>query len=450
MVDRHYDDEALISLLEAAHIDPMEKDPHLRVCGECRETLGVLRSLSVTMKDDAVWDRPEPGVDLPVAQTIVTLRVFADGMAHEDSIAEGVLREVLAADRTTWAARLQSRPQHRTAGMVRLLLAAADRAIDTMPPDALVLTALATDIAEGLDADCYPSDTVAKLRGAAWRDRAYALYYTGSFTEAEKAVFVAESHLSDCVVGEWDRARISVVQGLVYRAEGRFTDATRVVERAIDSVAVFEDERRLDSLRSLAGSLLFSRGDYAGALSAWSELLRSRRTTESADAYARNASNVASCYREMGKFDLAIHHYQAAAAAWSETGNVSEAVRVRYNVAVTLFAAGDRTAAAQLANVRREFEALAMRSEAALCSLYCAEAAMIDGRVDDVVPFCQDAIREFERSGLAYGTKAMTAIALIKEAAHQRVATPQLVRQVREYVRQLPQQPQLLFMPPPL
>ncbi|MEA2490623.1 MAG: hypothetical protein QOH21_2415, partial [Acidobacteriota bacterium] len=31
MVDRHYDDEALISLLEAAHIDPMEKDPHLRV-----------------------------------------------------------------------------------------------------------------------------------------------------------------------------------------------------------------------------------------------------------------------------------------------------------------------------------------------------------------------------------------------------------------------------------
>ena len=40
----------------------------------------------------------------------------------------------------------------------------------------------------------HPSDTIARLRGAAWREQAYALFYVGQFADAEAALLTSERH----------------------------------------------------------------------------------------------------------------------------------------------------------------------------------------------------------------------------------------------------------------
>src|SRR6267143_1893201 len=76
-----------------------------------------------------------------------------------------------------------------------------------LPKIAVDLTVLATDIAESLDPAAYPADTVMKLRATAWRERAYALYYVGSYTESLAALDRVDESLARCLVSEFDGAR---------------------------------------------------------------------------------------------------------------------------------------------------------------------------------------------------------------------------------------------------
>lgn len=449
MVDRHYDDEALISLLESARADPAEKDPHLRVCGECRETLGTLRSLSVTMKDDVVWREAEAAADAPSTETIASLRFFADGMAREDAAADVMLHDFLAGDRRTWTLRLQSHPEYRTGGMVRRLLATADRAIDTMPPDALVLTALATDIADDLEPAHYPSDTVAKLRGAAWRDHAYALYYTGSFSEAEKAVLAAESHFSDCSVGDWDLARVSLVRALTSRATDRLSEATDLARTAADAFFGMGDTLRAERAKSLEAAVSFKAGRYREALAIWSTLSR----VESPAATSELPLiwlNIAACHRELGDIPTALRFSQMAADGFEMANTQTEALRARWNIARMLVTAGRHQDAVQrLQPLLGDFAGLGMRSESALVALDLAELFMIDERMTDVAQLCRTAMKQFEDAGVAYSSRAMVALSYLREASYSGEASVKLVQHVRSYVKRLQREPQLIFAPPP-
>ena len=129
MAERHYDDEALISLMETGRAG---SDAHLPACKTCSEKMQSFRGLSGVLRDASVWDRKPLNVD-PVPSTIANLRAFADRMSAEDTRAESYLNDLLAGSREEWMPRLQQHPEYRTAGMVRKLIAASDRAIDTMP-----------------------------------------------------------------------------------------------------------------------------------------------------------------------------------------------------------------------------------------------------------------------------------------------------------------------------
>lgn len=47
-------------------------------------------------------------------------------------------------------------------------------------------------------------------------------------------------------------------------------------------------------------------------------------------------------------------------------------------------------------------------------------------------------------------TGALTALAYLKEAAAERRLTPEALKAVREYLRRVERQPDLLFVPPPM
>src|SRR5688572_26897601 len=114
MVERHYDDEALISLMET---DRAQSDSHLPDCAPCSEKLESFRMIADALEDGDVWDTRELRTEPPAA-SIARLRAFADQMSFEDTQAESILRELLAGPREEWMPRLRIHPEWRTAGVV--------------------------------------------------------------------------------------------------------------------------------------------------------------------------------------------------------------------------------------------------------------------------------------------------------------------------------------------
>lgn len=442
MIERHYDDEALIALIES---DRADSDEHLPSCEPCSEKIESFRLISEALEDGDVWDTRAVRMEA-VPSTIATLRAFADRMTDEDTRADAILKDLLLGNREEWLPRLQHNPEWRTAGVVRKLIDAAYGAVVSMPPDAVAMTDMATEIAEELEPKDFPSDTIARLRGSAWRAKSYALYYVGNFAAAETALLAAEAEFSHCAINEYELARVGVVKALVLRPFERFSEASDV---ATSSARIFEsygDVEKTVSARMADVHMLFSREMYREAEHVLLEIERAISSSDHVSTHARVLGNLGFCYRKLRQTDLAIHYSDCASALLDSIGARTETVRIRWSVTVMLAEIGRVTDACdRLRDLMREMEYLGMTSEAAVAALDVAELLLAQNRYEEVGQICRSAMISFERAGLTYTARAMTALAYIREAADLRRADQVLVRDVREYIRKLPAQPNLLF-----
>jgi tetratricopeptide (TPR) repeat protein len=160
------------------------------------------------------------------------------------------------------------------------------------------------------------------------------------------------------------------------------------------------------------------------------------------------AANLGFAYRELGRFDEAIAAYERACACAGSRSN-TESVRIRWNIATLLTRCGRLTdAVGELSRVRADFDRLEMRSESTVVGLEIAELLLIESRVPAAEALCRELCSRIEGAGLSSTSRAMTALGFLQEALSLRKATPKLVRQVRNYVERLPEEPNLLFAPP--
>lgn len=445
--DHHYDDESLIALLESS--DDITRDPHLSACSACSEVAASLREIAGALTHEDVWDTRELD-ESPDPRTIANLRAFADEMSREDAFAAAHLSALLSGSRETWMANLDAHPELRTAGMVRALIAATDRALDTMPPDGVAMCELATAIADALPPTAYATDTVAKLRGAAWRERAYALFYVGRYTEAESAISTSEKHFSECVVSEYDLGRADIVHALVHRALDRDGEARAVAGEAVARLQPYEDLQRQVSAVTVQAQALMKMFDYSGALALLTDTVAKLGDRLSADTHARMLANIGLCERALGRYSEAIDRYQTAVLIFEDLGVLTEVARNRANIAVVLRDAGRPTEAARETHRAREiFERLGMASDVAVADLVLADIALTAGQFDRVEEFCRRAMEYLTAAGVPYGPRALTALAFVSEAARQRKLTPEVVRHVQGYIRELSGRPTLLYAAPP-
>ncbi|HET7436781.1 MAG TPA: tetratricopeptide repeat protein [Thermoanaerobaculia bacterium] len=447
ILERHYDEETLIALLESPDPAATARDRHLASCKSCSETLDSFRTMSEVLADAAVWDARELESE-PVPETIATLRAFADTMAHQDATAEVLLQQLVAGPRETWRTTLAANPHYRTPGMVRKLIAATDRAIDTMPPDALELTSLATDIADHLDASAHGVEVVARLRGAAWRERGYVLFYVGEHMRALVAVDRAEEEFRRCTISEYEQARLQIIRSLTLRATEKLPDALVTAHSAAEMFALFGDTARMESAQSAEATAQFSQGNYRRALEIWVTI--AERAGGDAERLSRILPNIATCYREIGDLAKALDYYSAAAAVWQELGNRPESARVRCNVARVLALSGRHDEAlARLFEAKQEFVAAGLQGAAILSNLDIAELLLLRNRFADAYQLCHETIEALRAAGMPYTSRALTAVAYMQEAVAAAKATPVLARHVRNYIERLPTEPNLLFLPLP-
>ena len=446
MVERHYDDEALLTLMEG---DRVHADPHLPSCIACSDKLDTFRTITETLHRNDVWDTAAVRHD-PVPATIANLRAFADRMAFEDAAADAILPELLAGPREEWMPRLMQHPEWRTAGVVRRLVAATERVLTTMPPDALEMSALSTEIAEHLDPATVRSDTLARLRGSAWRDRAFALFYVGRFADGLGATERADLALRDCVVDQYDRARVGIVRALCLRAMENVSNAVATAKSSSATFIDFGDFNRLARARLAETHLLFTRGEYGAALSILEPLERQLSGAGDAGIQARVLGNLGYCFWKLGRLEEALRMYDASAALLADLGVHTEAVRTQWGVASILVTAGrPDEALARFEGIKKSFDDLGMTSESALVSLDIAELLIARGDFEAVEEICRAAMVSFRKAGIAYTARALTALAYIRETARHRAVTPTHVKHVREYLRRLPNDGELLFVPLP-
>ena len=436
IAEPHYKDEKLIELLDVGR----EDDEHLASCGDCRERLEAYRFIADALHDEATWDQ-RPLSEAPVPQTIANLRSFADRMADEDAAAEPLLAHLLAGDRDSWMPTLAAHPEYRTAGVVRKLIERVSHALDTMPRDAVELTNLATTIADSLDNP--------QLRGAAWREKAYALFYTGAFAAAEEAIATSERHLSECTVNEYEDARLGIVRALVWRAMEKFGVAIEAAARSAAIFSSYDDRNRGASAALAEVHLLYATAEFERAAGKLERLEYTLRASEDAETHARVLGNLAYCYWKLGRGDEALRFHDATATALDRLRILSESARVRWLTASILAAEGRQAEAhARFVTVRDVFVELGMTSEAALVHLDIADLLITQNRFEEVESICKAAMALFQSAGIPYTARALTAIAYVREAAQNRTVTPTIVHHVRTYIQRLPREQQLAFIPP--
>jgi len=445
MIEQHYDEEVLAGFL-AEPIDSATRDKHLAGCSLCKRTLESLRGTATLLKHGEVWER-QSFSDTPRPETLAFLRNVQTTMANEDAVAGIYVRQLLAGSRDTWASKLAEHPEWRTAGIVRKLIAATDRAIDLMPADAVEITRMAVEIAEGLVAENYPTTYVTRLRFSAFLERAYALMCTGAYAEAMGALALADA-FEPAIGSEFDRARLDLVRVLVYRTLERRDEALLIAHSAARVFEEYDDFGRNAAARSAEAIILYHARRYREAVAIHAALADDPRV----DPRWRASSlhNAALCYREMGAFDDSIRYTMQAIDAFDRQEMVSHRVKSRWNLA-RLLAAQQRHADAVkiLPEIQDEFRDLGMEIDVALVAVDMAESLLALDRVAEIPDACKVAIDYFRSANLGYTEGALTALATLREAAARSTLTITDVRELRVYFERLPKAPHLIFASTP-
>ena len=449
IVERHYDDEALISIAQAAEVADGVRDPHLVTCSTCADALESYRAISDVLADESVWQVQELRTE-PSAATISRLRNFAQRQQDDSASGAALVETLLTLPSESWLATVRVKPEYRTAGVARELVNQSEFAIHTMPADAVTMARAALAIAESLEERAYESDVVARLRGAAARQCAYALFYVGDPVAALELVELAQREFERCAVADYDLARLDIVRAVVYRELDRKSEAVSLTRKAARVFEAYGDEKRLASACIAEAYLLLHVQNYRDALS----ILRrvDSRLGVHGDAGTRSIvqTNIGICLAELGNIPDALVAYETAAALDFELGDFSGALNTRVNVALLLRTQGHvAEARRRLVALSKEAGRLGMSHVAVVADLELADLLIVERSFDEAERLCRNAIAYFQRSGTSHAEGALTALMYLGEAAEQKRLNRETVQHVKRYIERAQSEPQLLFAPLP-
>ena len=432
----HYDDEALLMYAEGSSPIPEEITAHVSGCGECAEMLSAHQELAALLKTAEVWDQPAAAGAAVMAKGR-ELATVAHRLEDEQAAAEAMVDEMLASPQRWWRTKLM-REGGQTVGVVRALLDRMRTILPKAPLQALDVTTIAVDLANDLPITGYPSDLVFAARGHAFRDHAYVLSFLGRFSEALEAVERSEHLFRQTALSDYELARVDLVRANILRPLDRIDEAVRLSQRASETFLEFGDRPRYINARVTAAAMLFEKRALREALEAWESVIDDPAIEDMTRVMVIN--NLGMCYRELGDYDRAVNYLSRAVTEFEMLGATTERARNRWSLAMTLVAAGRISDALPIfEKTWREFEDLGMEADAALVGLEFAEALLLVDRPERVPEICRTLLDRFTSAGMA--SRAITALAFLREAVAIGQAHPTLVRHVHEYLRKLPATP---------
>jgi tetratricopeptide (TPR) repeat protein len=427
-----------------------ELEAHLEACPPCQKLLNELRAIEALLGEEDSW-QTDP-VDIAPPPAVRALSAMAAHNRREDAEAEAMLSPLLnrfieqSSGAFIWA-DIGSNPAYYTAGVVRKLADAADKAQYSAPRRALILAETASVIVGMLSTTVYTPIEIAALRGVALKQQANVNRQLGRFQAALEALSRAERAYRELPRPELDLASITFIRGTIHFHQHNFELAAQHAE---ESAAIFarlgQTELYLRS-RHLQGGIAFEQRELGKAQSIFDSILAHGEATGDLVWIARETQALGNCYLERGELSSASLACYQAMHAFRDLGILSEEIRCRWGCAVIVQREGHyRTAIARLRAVREEFVALGGVYDAALVTLDVMETFLLLEKPRDVQQTAGNIVKLFKDAGVVTG--ALTAADYLKQAAAMRNVTPSLISYIRRYFRRVDVQPDLAFVPP--
>ena len=358
---------------------------------------------------------------------------FHRRLVAEEEAAAAVLDRVLNGPSRWWRNAVVQTDGTRTAGMVTVLVQRAAEALRRTPPEALVLSEIAIEIASAIDVLAYPYDHVHAIRGQALREQAYVLSCVGRHTEAIRIADLAEVFLTQIPEPLRELGKLDLVRSDIARNTEKYDRAVGFARQAAERfLAAGAHTSSLIALFYEAGAL-YGGGNVAEALEIWRSM-ENKTGLLTPEQRAARVHNMALCAASAGKFEEAAQLYGRAAVEFERLGSTTNRVKCGHSIGLLMIEAGRyEEAIAILLKAEVELDALGLENDAALAGLKRVEVLLALGRTHDVEEICRRLIERFTRAGVTSATR--TALAYLRETVEMGNATPVSVRHVHDFLR---------------
>jgi tetratricopeptide (TPR) repeat protein len=439
----HYDDQSLFEYVEGTSPIASDIESHVAGCDRCSLEVGEQREMIAHLTSGDAWQTVQQ--ESP-RQFVLNVSAFAERARQEDEAAVALCDEILTGPTAWWAQRLRTSAGANTAGMAKHLIERWRQMLESTPANALQVTVLAIEVANGLDIVQYPCDYVIKLRAQAYRDHSYVLSFMGRHLEALDFIERSKRLFEQTPLPEYDLARVATVKSTILRVIDRMDEALDLVRQATRTFLRFGDKTRYVNGLITEGAILYQQRAVQTAYDVWVRLQDDPALDDVGAVRLRH--NIAVCLVDLGQPERAIEHEQRCIAEFEMLGMETERTRSRWILGRALAGCGKTVDAIPVLRAAwREFDRLGMVADAGLVALEVAESLLIAGETEEVPGICRDVITQFTRAGMA--SRAITALSFLREAIAIGHASPSLVRHVHAFLRDLPAEQPRLFAPPP-
>lgn len=419
-----------------------EIESHIANCAECGASFDFYAVAEEDLGDLAVWQPI-------IGSTAAALRAYANQCAAEDAEADELLKEYFANPRKAAVANIRNQRKFHTGGVVRRLNAKAHAVVASNALDALIFADLAQTVADLLPDNTYPNNAVFELRGTAWKERANAELRLAQFDEALESLRRAESAYRHLRSAGHGLAAVDLVRAAVHYERGELHEAIKHVELAERGYTHQGLDRQRMKAVLLRGEITYEALDYAVAAKTFQQVITFGEEINDARWIAQGSYCRAACELELGELTEAAVLYQKALAIFREAGPAEDVIGTEWGLArVVLHSGKTSDAARRLRDVIAAFENIGRVTNAALAGVDLSEALLVLERWDEIAKVAAHAFRVLKKAGNLTG--ALTALAYLKESAGRRQLTPEGLKVVREYLRRVEREPDLLFVPPPM
>lgn len=418
-----------------------EIESHIAKCAECGATFDFYSVAEEDLGDLAVW-QPILG------STAAAMRAYAYQCAAEDAEADQLLKEYFENPRKAALVNIRNYRKFHTGGVVRRLNARAHALFESEPLDALIFADFAQAVAELLGDDIYPNDAVYELRGTAAKERANALVRLAKVDEALEALDRAEEAYRHLRSPAYGLAAVELVRGSAYYQRGQLEEAAKHVELAERGYAHLALERERMKAVYLRASIKLEALELKESSAIYQQVIELAQKANDTEWVAKGSYARANAELGLGNIVEAGTLFHAALVIFREGGPASDRISTEWGLARVVLHGGKPSEAVQrLRDVIAQFEQIGMVSDAALAGVDMSEALLMLDRWDEIGKVAAHAFRVLKKAGILTG--ALTALAYLKEAATKRHLTPETLTAVREYLRRVEREPDLLFVQPP-
>lgn len=441
----HYDESDLQDYLDDPELFEGRAglESHVADCMACRVRLEELRDFDAALST-TLWDIAGGG------EAPEQIRALADLLVREDGEAEEMLLPLLGSPASFRRANITARPLMLTAGVVRRLCDESRHLRERQPMHALVVADAAIAIADQLPPGRYPPVLLDELRGGAWLERANVLRYLGRHAEALDATDIAARAFARTPVAVFSMALVDYLRGVIYVETQRHDEALRLVRKSARVFRQFGESERFVHARMVEAAVLFDRSSYREARELFLSLVPIAKELGAATTLARLYGNVADCQLRMHELESAEMYFARALSLYEALGLHTERIRTGWSIGSLRIATGNvADGLRRLRQARREFDDLGVRTDAALVTLDLAETLLAtedQTAAREAADLCASMVESFAAVGMT--GHALTALAYLHEALATGKASLGLVRHVREYLDSDPDHHGKPFLPP--